>query len=188
MASPCPQALSALLRAYFPPSACTLSPVGLPWSATLAAAACTCTWLTARFIQSCQSVSLALARRCLLTTMVGRRTPLTTTPKTRHLTLSWATSPCRTSPKKLLKQAAPLSSARARHSPLTSSSTPTPPSPQVLYIFTGLQNFDWIPRHDPERQSAGFDIIQPVLQACSSPSPPLSSLSRSRVRAVSVRF
>jgi len=37
-------------------------------------------------------------------------------------------------------------------------------TPQVLYIFTGLQNFDWIPRHDPERQSAGFDIIQPVLQ------------------------
>jgi hypothetical protein len=38
----------------------------------------------------------------------------------------------------------------------------------VLYIFTGLQNFDWIPRHDPERQSSGFDIIQPVLQACAS--------------------
>jgi hypothetical protein len=47
---------------------------------------------------------------------------------------------------------------------------------QVLYIFTGLQNFDWIPRHDPERQSSGFDIIQPVLQAsaCFTPLAPPS--------------
>ena len=35
--------------------------------------------------------------------------------------------------------------------------------PQVLYLFTGLQNIDWIPKHDP-MPSAAFDIIQPVLQ------------------------
>jgi len=35
-------------------------------------------------------------------------------------------------------------------------------TPQVLYIFTGLQNVDWIPVVDPE--PAVFDIIQPVLQ------------------------
>ena len=35
--------------------------------------------------------------------------------------------------------------------------------PQVLYLFTGLQNIDWIPKVDPE-PSADFDIIQPVLQ------------------------
>jgi len=34
--------------------------------------------------------------------------------------------------------------------------------PQVLYIFTGLQNVDWIPIVDPE--PSVFDIIQPVLQ------------------------
>jgi len=76
------------------------------------------------------------------------------------------------------------------YSPLPSftASSPSPPSPQVLYIFTGLQNFDWIPRHDPERQSAGFDIIQPVLQASSCRSPHLSPLPRSCVRAVSLRL
>ena len=35
---------------------------------------------------------------------------------------------------------------------------------QLVYIFTGLQNKDWVPKHDPESESAGFDIIQPVLQ------------------------
>jgi hypothetical protein len=35
-------------------------------------------------------------------------------------------------------------------------------SPQILYLFTGLQNVDWIPIVDPEPQV--FDIIQPVLQ------------------------
>jgi len=34
--------------------------------------------------------------------------------------------------------------------------------PQVLYLFTGLQNVDWIPIIDPEPNT--FDIIQPVLQ------------------------
>eukprot|EP00048_Salpingoeca_helianthica_P014949 m.224364 g.224364 ORF g.224364 m.224364 type:complete len:318 (-) comp16454_c0_seq1:115-1068(-) len=34
----------------------------------------------------------------------------------------------------------------------------------ILYLFTGLQNLDWIPLVDPESQGAGFDIIQPVLQ------------------------
>jgi len=34
--------------------------------------------------------------------------------------------------------------------------------PEVLYLFTGLQNVDWIPIVDPE--PAVFDIIQPVLQ------------------------
>jgi len=34
--------------------------------------------------------------------------------------------------------------------------------PQVLYLFTGLQNVDWIPKVDPEPKT--FDIIQPVLQ------------------------
>tara|TARA_B100000614_G_C14089349_1_gene302150 strand:- start:6 stop:152 length:147 start_codon:yes stop_codon:yes gene_type:complete len=33
-------------------------------------------------------------------------------------------------------------------------------------MFTGLQNKDWVPKHDPESQGAGFDIIQPVLQVC----------------------
>jgi len=41
-----------------------------------------------------------------------------------------------------------------------------PPDPQstpdVLYLFTGLQNVDWIPIVDP--QPPVFDIIQPVLQ------------------------
>jgi len=35
-------------------------------------------------------------------------------------------------------------------------------TPSVLYLFTGLQNVDWIPIVDPEPQI--FDIIQPVLQ------------------------
>eukprot|EP01089_Gocevia_fonbrunei_P012672 TRINITY_DN305_c0_g1_i1.p1 TRINITY_DN305_c0_g1~~TRINITY_DN305_c0_g1_i1.p1 ORF type:complete len:311 (+),score=70.68 TRINITY_DN305_c0_g1_i1:36-935(+) len=34
--------------------------------------------------------------------------------------------------------------------------------PEVLYLFTGLQNVDWIPIIDPE--PTVFDIIQPVLQ------------------------
>lgn len=36
-------------------------------------------------------------------------------------------------------------------------------SPQILFIFPGLQDEDWIPKHDVEPLS-GFDIIQPVLQ------------------------
>mmetsp|Transcript_2356 Transcript_2356/g.4864 ORF Transcript_2356/g.4864 Transcript_2356/m.4864 type:complete len:309 (-) Transcript_2356:35-961(-) len=36
-------------------------------------------------------------------------------------------------------------------------------TPQVLYLFTGLQNIDWIPKVDPMPKTA-FDIIQPVLQ------------------------
>jgi len=35
-------------------------------------------------------------------------------------------------------------------------------TPEVLYLFTGLQNVDWIPIVDPEPSI--FDIIQPVLQ------------------------
>jgi len=36
---------------------------------------------------------------------------------------------------------------------------------QILYFFPGLQNYDWIPKVDPEPTSATpFDIIQPVLQ------------------------
>src|SRR5690606_13416454 len=35
-------------------------------------------------------------------------------------------------------------------------------APQVLYLFTGLQNVDWIPIIDPTPEV--FDIIQPVLQ------------------------
>jgi len=35
-------------------------------------------------------------------------------------------------------------------------------TPDVLYIFTGLQNVDWIPKVDPLPNT--FDIIQPVLQ------------------------
>jgi len=34
--------------------------------------------------------------------------------------------------------------------------------PDILFIFTGLQNVDWIPKVDP--LVPGFDIIQPVLQ------------------------
>eukprot|EP01119_Soliformovum_irregulare_P020625 TRINITY_DN670_c0_g1_i2.p1 TRINITY_DN670_c0_g1~~TRINITY_DN670_c0_g1_i2.p1 ORF type:complete len:292 (+),score=45.28 TRINITY_DN670_c0_g1_i2:3-878(+) len=43
-------------------------------------------------------------------------------------------------------------------------SVPNQPAndPEVLYLFTGLQNVDWIPIVDP--QPAQFDIIQPVLQ------------------------
>lgn len=37
--------------------------------------------------------------------------------------------------------------------------------PELLYIFPGLQNIDWIPKVDPEPTRANpFDIIQPVLQ------------------------
>jgi len=35
--------------------------------------------------------------------------------------------------------------------------------PDMFFLFTGLQNIDWIPKVDPE-PSSGFDIIQPVLQ------------------------
>jgi len=35
-------------------------------------------------------------------------------------------------------------------------------TPEVLYLFTGLQNVDWIPIVDPT--PGPFDIIQPVLQ------------------------
>jgi len=35
--------------------------------------------------------------------------------------------------------------------------------PEVLYIFTGLQNINWIPVVDPPPQTP-FDIIQPVLK------------------------
>jgi hypothetical protein len=35
--------------------------------------------------------------------------------------------------------------------------------PEVLYLFTGLQNINWIPYVDPD-PSTPFDIIQPVLQ------------------------
>eukprot|EP00043_Microstomoeca_roanoka_P007863 m.76001 g.76001 ORF g.76001 m.76001 type:complete len:312 (+) comp14010_c1_seq1:52-987(+) len=45
-------------------------------------------------------------------------------------------------------------------------SVPNPPqrSPHILYLFTGLQNKDWVPLHDPESEGVGFDILQPVLQ------------------------
>jgi len=36
-------------------------------------------------------------------------------------------------------------------------------APEELYIFTGLQNINWIPKVDPI-PSGPFDIIQPVLQ------------------------
>jgi hypothetical protein len=36
-------------------------------------------------------------------------------------------------------------------------------APEVLYIFTGLQNINWIPKVDPIPK-VPFDIIQPVLQ------------------------
>jgi len=40
---------------------------------------------------------------------------------------------------------------------------PAPQSdPEVLYVFTGLQNVNWIPLVDPPPNT--FDIIQPVLQ------------------------
>jgi hypothetical protein len=42
------------------------------------------------------------------------------------------------------------------------STTPSQ-DPDVLYLFPGLQNIDWIPIVDPE-PTAAFDIIQPVLQ------------------------
>lgn len=84
-------------------------------------------------------------------------TLLITIHKTRLSTLFWDTFLCLTSPRKFLMQDGPSSR--------TDSNIPSLTFPKVLYIFTGLQNFDWIPRHDPERQSSGFDIIQPVLQA-----------------------
>jgi len=34
--------------------------------------------------------------------------------------------------------------------------------PQVLYLFTGLQNIDWVPKVDP-LPSGPFDIIQVLL-------------------------
>lgn len=34
----------------------------------------------------------------------------------------------------------------------------------ILYFFPGLQDIDWIPKHDPEPTQPIFDIIQPVLQ------------------------
>ena len=37
--------------------------------------------------------------------------------------------------------------------------------PEVLYLFTGLQNKDWIPLVDPKSESVGFDIIQ-VFKYC----------------------
>ena len=41
----------------------------------------------------------------------------------------------------------------------------TPKSrPQILYLFPGLQNIDWIPKISPEPMQSHFDIIQPVLQ------------------------
>lgn len=37
--------------------------------------------------------------------------------------------------------------------------------PQILYLFPGVQNIDWIPKVDPEpTQATPFDILQPVLQ------------------------
>lgn len=37
--------------------------------------------------------------------------------------------------------------------------------PQQLFLFPGLQNYDWIPKVDPlPTSSTPFDIIQPVLQ------------------------
>jgi len=36
-------------------------------------------------------------------------------------------------------------------------------TPEMFFLFTGLQNEDWIPKVDPEPET-GFDIIQPVLQ------------------------
>lgn len=58
----------------------------------------------------------------------------------------------------------------AWHSPsgidqfLGNFSVPDAPAnaPDQLYVFTGLQNFDWIPVRDPNPD--GFDILQPVLQ------------------------
>eukprot|EP01147_Barroeca_monosierra_P005395 gene5395-8875_t len=45
-------------------------------------------------------------------------------------------------------------------------SVPSTPlrTPERLYLFTGLQNKDWVPLHDPESEGLGFDVIQPVLQ------------------------
>jgi len=44
-------------------------------------------------------------------------------------------------------------------------STPNVPAakPDVLYLFPGLQDIDWIPAVDPE-PAADFDIIQPVIE------------------------
>ena len=48
---------------------------------------------------------------------------------------------------------------------LGSFSTPDAPKevPQILYLFTGLQNINWIPKADPD-PTVDFDIIQPVTQ------------------------
>jgi len=42
--------------------------------------------------------------------------------------------------------------------------TATDPSNELLYIFTGLQNIDWIPEPNSPGPRQAFDIIQPVLQ------------------------
>jgi hypothetical protein len=49
---------------------------------------------------------------------------------------------------------------------LSDFSVPDTPQtiPTMLYLFPGLQNFDWVPLVDPFSNSTGFDIIQPVLQ------------------------
>lgn len=59
-----------------------------------------------------------------------------------------------------------LTAAETFDSFLGKFSVPNAPArvPVQLFIFTGLQNVDWIPKVDPESQGAGFDIIQPVLQ------------------------
>jgi len=36
--------------------------------------------------------------------------------------------------------------------------------PGILYIFTGLQNYNWIPEPEGPPAPPGFDIIQPVLE------------------------
>ncbi|KAJ3425366.1 hypothetical protein M0812_27804 [Anaeramoeba flamelloides] len=39
----------------------------------------------------------------------------------------------------------------------------------IVYLFPGLQNYDWIPTEDGPNPPSGFDIIQPVLQYGSTP-------------------
>jgi len=123
----------------------------------------------------CRPCSICSLLFCTVTPL-SSVTLLTMTPKTRPLTRFLASLQCPINPSKHPMQV-PLFFFIT--SLLLSASHPTPLlralplNPyfsviQVLYIFTGLQNFDWIPRHDPERQSSGFDIIQPVLQACAS--------------------
>eukprot|EP01094_Clydonella_sp_ATCC50884_P009930 TRINITY_DN1946_c0_g1_i1.p1 TRINITY_DN1946_c0_g1~~TRINITY_DN1946_c0_g1_i1.p1 ORF type:complete len:328 (+),score=73.22 TRINITY_DN1946_c0_g1_i1:59-1042(+) len=41
---------------------------------------------------------------------------------------------------------------------------PQPTRDQILYIFTGLQNINWIPEPNNPLPTQAFDIIQPVLQ------------------------